>query len=119
MAGCCKTASGEIVDRNPGKSVRVSYFGQHGKRIFYRHILNDRFQQDTVDQYCTDIKKYGVRRGIRGDTWCIMALEDSNNPHVRYVVSGMHLIEAVYKAYEEGPTNPQVPTHCPRAFVTR
>ena len=62
---------------------------------------------DTVSEYCEDIKTNGVRRGLRSDTWCIAAGEDTGNERL-LVVSGMHLIEAVYKAHGEEPTNPQV-----------
>ena len=94
--------------------IRRPYYGgtNNSERNFERHIDNDRHQEDTVEEYACDIEKDGVRRGLRGDVWVVAAARGEGKPDNGYVLSGMTLIEAFYRAYIRSPQHEQVVATC-------
>ncbi len=85
--------------------VWLKLFDKSGTPLIKRHILNDRNQCDTRLKYKITILKHGYKPNLRNEMVVVPASKGSNT---YLVLSGAHLIEAIYEAYYEAPGNPQV-----------
>ena len=90
-----------------GRNVHLDYYSQKrsGKRLLFRHAVNQRVQQAVVDTYAANILKNGVVEGVRGGCW---AIQDENDAKVHHLLSWGTLTEAMYQAAACEPENEQV-----------
>jgi hypothetical protein len=73
---------------------------------FFRHpLINNRNQRQTRRKYKKILKVDGVVLGARGEI-IVIPKDESMNEY--WVLGGAHLIEALYDAYREDPSNLQI-----------
>ncbi len=77
--------------------------------LFKRSPYNDRNPEDTREEYKRSILKDCVWKGVRGETWAVLS-PYGVTPAIFWVVTGATLLEAIYCAHKEDPSNPQAIT---------
>ena len=77
--------------------------------MLYRHPLYNKRQHDvTLDSYVSKIKLEGLAIGVRGLPWMVPGPVTEMGTQTYYLMSYATLAEALYKAHQESPHDPQV-----------
>lgn len=81
----------------------LQFYTASGKRMLFRHPLNNRDQQDTRERYRLEIERKGIIEGARSETIAILQLVDGE-PQAQ-LIAGATLMEAAYLSFEKAPAD--------------
>ncbi len=54
---------------------QIPFFSPTGQRMIQRHPLNDRRQDQVLQEYIRSVESKGIVRGVRGDAWVCAACD--------------------------------------------